>query len=463
MDKKDLKRLSADELDFVDDKTAAILLNTPSHARILLWILVLFFGCAIAWAHWAEIDKVTVGSGKVIPSSQLQVVQNLEGGVVKEILVREGAQVVEGQQLLLIDDTRFRSDFREREQQVLNLTASVLQLSASVSSVQISEDVNLGNWKESVIIDLNKLAFPPSFEQENPQLASRQKVEYRQDLLNLRNQISRLDQQVAQKQQDLVEINARIRSLEEGYQFAQAELELTQPLADEGIVPKVELLKLQRQVNDTKRELTSSQLTVPVLESASREAVFARIEAAQNFRSEQQEKLNNVQDELSSLTESTIGLQDKVNRTTVISPVTGTIKKLYVNTVGGVVQPGMDIVEIVPTEDTLLVEANILPKDIAFLRPGLPAIVKFSAYDFTRYGGLQGQLEHISADTIQDEEGNSYYLVRIRTDKTEFGQQGELPIIPGMTATVDIITGKRTLLDYLLKPIISTGSNALKE
>jgi adhesin transport system membrane fusion protein len=147
----------------------------------------------------------------------------------------------------------------------------------------------------------------------------------------------------------------------------------------------------------------------------------------------------------------------------VISPVTGTVKTLGINTVGGVIQPGMDIVEIVPTEDSLLVEAKIAPQDIAFLRPELPAIVKFSAYDFTKYGGLEGVLEHISADTTQDEEGNSFYIVRVRTEKYSFGHNEELPIIPGMTASVDIITGKRTVLDYMLKPILSAQNNALKE
>lgn len=163
------------------------------------------------------------------------------------------------------------------------------------------------------------------------------------------------------------------------------------------------------------------------------------------------------------MTESAVGLEDRVNRTVVVSPVNGTVKTLNVNTVGGVIQPGMDIVEIVPTEDTLLVEAKIAPQDIAFLRPDLHAIVKFSAYDFTKYGGLDGTLEHISADTTQDEEGNSFYIVRVRTEKTNFGHDETLPIIPGMTASVDIITGKRTVLDYLLKPIISAQNNALKE
>ncbi|EOG1782828.1 HlyD family type I secretion periplasmic adaptor subunit [Vibrio parahaemolyticus] len=463
MSRDNYNKLSNDELDFVDDKTAALLLNTPNSARLMLWVMVLFFVAAFGWASWAQIDQVTVGQGKVIPSSQIQVVQNLEGGLVKEILVKEGQLVKKGQQLLLIDDTRFRSDYREREQQVANLTASVLQLSASINSVAVNRDFNIQDWEKSVVLDYGKLTFPPVLEETQPQLTQRQKAEYREDLDNLRNQLSVIDQQVEQKQQDLVEIEARVRNLRQSYQYAKKELDITQPLADEGVVPRIELLKLQRQVNDTRREMTSSELKIPVIKSAIKESMLNRIDVALKFRSEQQKKLNNAQDQLSALVESAVGLEDRVNRTVVVSPVTGKIKTLNVNTVGGVIQPGMDIVEIVPTEDTLLVEAKIAPKDIAFLRPNLNAIVKFTAYDFTKYGGLVGELEHISADTTQDEEGNSFYIVRVRTEKTSFGQDADLPIIPGMTASVDIITGKRTVLEYLLKPILSAKTNALKE
>ncbi|GAB2646624.1 HlyD family type I secretion periplasmic adaptor subunit [Vibrio panuliri] len=463
MSKSSYNRLNSDELDYVDDKTAALLLNTPSSARIMLWLMLLFFLIAIAWASWAEIDKVTVGQGKVVPSSQVQIIQNLEGGLVKEILVQEGELVQKGQQLLLIDDTRFRSDFREREQQVANLTASVIQLSASLASVAINEDVDNNNWQKGVELSYDKLFYPEEFAKNRPRLVARQKAEYRQNLNELRNQLSLIDQQVKQKQQDLIEIQARVRNLRESYSFARKELEITRPLAEEGVVPRIELLKLQRQVNDTRREMTSSELKVPVLRSAIQEAMLSRIDAAQKFRSEHQEKLNEAQDRLSAMSESTVGLQDRVNRTVVVSPVTGTVKTLNINTVGGVIQPGMDIVEIVPSEDTLLVEAKIAPQDIAFLRPELHAIVKFSAYDFTKYGGLEGTLEHISADTTTDEEGNSFYLVRVRTNETSLNKDDSLPIIPGMTASVDIITGKRTVMDYLLKPILSAKTNALKE
>ncbi len=275
--------------------------------------------------------------------------------------------------------------------------------------------------------------------------------------------MSVVDEQIKQKQQELVELKSRVKNLRASFNFANQELTITRPLAKDGVVPQIDLLKLQRQVNDTKRELSSSELKIPVTEAGIRESMYARIDAAQKFRSDQQQKLNQAQDKFSSITESAVGLKDRVNRTVVVSPVTGTVKTLYANTVGGVIQPGMDIVEIVPSEDNLLIEAQVAPKDIAFLRPNLPAIVKFSAYNFSKYGGLEGELEQIGADTQQDEKGNSYYLVRVRTYANSINKNGELPIIPGMTASVDIITGKRTVMEYLLGPILNAKTNALRE
>ncbi|GAL09642.1 ABC-type protease exporter membrane fusion protein (MFP) family component PrtE/AprE [Vibrio astriarenae] len=203
---------------------------------------------------------MTVGQGKVVPSSQIQVVSNLEGGLIKEILVAEGQQVQQGQQLLLLDDTRFRSDFKEREQQVLNLSATVQQLSASISSVEINGEFDDRNWRDNVKIFTNKLNYPEALVTEAPNLVARQRAEYIQGLNELRSQLSLIDQKVKQKQQDIIEAQARVSNLRQSYNFARKELEITKPLADEGVVPRVELLKLQRQVNDTRRDMTSTEL-----------------------------------------------------------------------------------------------------------------------------------------------------------------------------------------------------------
>ena len=239
---------------------------------------------------------------------------------------------------------------------------------------------------------------------------------------------------------------------------------MNRPLAKEGIVPRVELIKLERQVNEMRGELENARLLLPKQNALLRETILKRNDVALKFRVDAQKELDDKQSKLSQLAEGQVGLKDRVERTSVLSPVKGTIKTIKVNTVGGVVQPGMDLIEIVPIEDNLLIEARVLPKDIAFLRPGLPAIVKISAYDFAIYGGLKGTLEHISADTIQDEKGNAFYLVRVRTDKSYLGDASKpMPIIPGMMASVDIITGKKSVLEYLMKPIIRAKQSALRE
>ena len=461
--KKESHSITDEHLDYIDDKTAALLLSTPKSARVLLWVIIAFIFLACFWAALSKLDKVTVGEGKVIPSSHLQVVQNLEGGLVKELLIREGDTVTKGQTLLLIDDTLFRSDFRERVQELTGLNGEAIKLSTLIKSVVVNSNGHVNNWHESVLIERIPLTFKDDFVKKNPKVVFRQRAGYREKLNNLENQLSVTSQQVHQKEQELIEITSRVKSLKQSYDFAQEEYLITKPLADDGVVPQIDLLKLQRQVNDTKRELSSAELSIPSLTSSLQEMVFKHVDIALKFRAEQQEQLNEIEDRLLTMTETRISLKDRVERTVVLSPVNGSIKKLHVNTVGGVIQPGMDLVEIVPSEDNLLIEAKIAPKDIAFLRPGLNAVVKLSAYDFTVYGGLNGILENISADTIQDEEGNSFYLVNIRTESNNLGEAKNLPIIPGMTASVDIVTGKHSVLDYLLKPILQAKHSALRE
>ncbi|ACQ92877.1 type I secretion membrane fusion protein, HlyD family [Tolumonas auensis DSM 9187] len=455
--------LNQKQLDLLDDASAAVLLTTPIRAKLLLWSCFLFFIVAFIWAAWAELDEVTRGDGKVIPSKQLQVIQNLEGGIVKEIFAREGQMVEEGQELLRIDDTRFRSDFGEKQQELISVQGDVARLRAEIASISVSNDTSLP-WREQAVINEQPIIFPEGYEAISPENVARQKNALQANINNLNNQLVIMGQQIEQKENEILEINSKIRTLGRSVGLAGREVAINRPLVKEGIVSQIDLLKMQRQLNDMQGELENARLLLPKQNSLLRESILKRKDVALQFRVDAQKEMEEKQSRLSQLNEGQIGLKDRVSRTSVTSPVKGTIKTLKVNTVGGVVQPGMDIVEIVPTEDTLLIEAKVLPKDIAFLRPGLKAMVKFTAYDFTIYGGLDGKLEHISADSIQDDKGNSFYLVRVRTDRSFLGSDAEpLPIIPGMMATVDIVTGKKSVLEYLMKPILRAKQSALRE
>lgn len=413
-------------------------------AHGLLFSIIAFVIIALLWADWATLDEVTHGDGKVIPSSQLQVVQNLEGGIVSEILVREGDQIDNDQVLLRIDDTRFSSSFRESRLRYLATLASVARLTAEA--------------------DARDLDMPEEVKNERPELGRSERALYRSRQAELNSTIAILQKQVEQRQQELTELKARRGQLRTSHDLARKELEITEPLVKQGIMSEVELLRLQRTVNELKGDLEANKLASPRAQSAINEARQKIEEQRLRFRSEARDELNQQQDELSRLSESIRAQEDRVTRTTVRSPVKGIVQRMMVNTIGGVVQPGMDLVEIVPLEDSLLIEARIRPSDIAFVRPGQEATIKLSAYDYSIYGGLPAKLEHISADTIRDERGESFYQIRLRTQQNYIGNDAEpLPIIPGMTATVDILTGKKSVLDYLLKPIRKAQERALRE
>ena len=430
------------DIDYVNDPRVVVNRATPRRARAMLWLTFLFIATAIGWASVAELDEVTKGTGKVIPSRQIQVVQNLEGGIVSEIMVREGQIVDRGEVLLRIDDTRFKSSFREREVNRAALEARLARLEAEAEGTEFIPPKDITD--EAVVARERAL-----FTSRQQQLAS---------------QIAVLQQQAAQKRQELQELRARLSGLRANQRLLLDELELTRPLVDKGAVSEVEVLRLERNAVQVRTEIDATRLAVPRVESALEE-IEDRIESAEiAFRNEAREELNQVAAELAGMSESTVALEDRVKRTLVRAPVRGTVNRLLINTVGGVVQPGSDLVEIVPLEDTLLVEAKVRPADIAFLSPGQPATVKISAYDFLIYGGLDGNLEHISADTIVDENGDSYYLIRVRTQKNFLGtEEDPLPIIPGMLAQVDILTGKKTVLRYLMKPVLRAHAEALRE
>jgi adhesin transport system membrane fusion protein len=457
------KHLTTADLEMVDDVYGAMMTDAPSGHRLIIWSLAAMMVCFFIWAYFSELDQVTTGTGKVIPSSQLQIIQSLDGGILQEIYVQEGVMVTKGQSLARIDDTRFRSDFDQQEQEVFGLQTNIIRMRTELDSIIISDMSS--DWRQQVKITKQHLVFPQTIIDEEPELVKRQQEEYSIRLDNLSNQLEILVRQIQQRQQEIEELASRIGTLTTSYQLVSRELELTRPLARKGIVPEVELLKLERTVNDIQGELQSVRLLRPKVKASMDEAILKRREAVFVYATDLRAQLNEMQTKLSRMNQAQKGAFDKVSKAVITSPVIGTIKKINFNTLGGVVQPGEDIMEIVPSEDKLLIETKITPKDIAFLHPGLPAIVKVTAYDFTRYGGLKGTVEHISADTSQDEEGNSFYIIKVRTQESRLLKDDgtEMPIIPGMLTSVDVITGKKSILEYILNPILRAKDTALRE
>jgi len=455
-------KITQQDLDMADDVYGAMLTQVPNIHKLTIWTLAALFICFITWAYFAALDQVTTGQGKVIPSSQIQIIQSLDGGVLEELYVQEGMLVQKGQPIARIDSTRFQSDVNQQKQEVDSLRANIIRLRSELSSILVSDNVH---WPLQIQISKKRTIYPQDLIDDSPDLVERQQQEYEGRLESLINQLAIQVSQIEQKQQEIAELDSKIITLEKSFEYANKELNLTRPLAEKNIVPEIELLKLERGVNDIQGELRSVKLNRPKLRSSFNETVLKRRETAYVYRTEIRAELNKLASQLSQIREAQVGARDKVEKALITSSVVGTIKTIHINTLGGVIKPGQALIEIVPTEDKLLIEAKIKPQDIAFLRRGLNAIVKITAYDFAKYGGLVGKVEHISADTTQDEEGNSFYIIRVRTESSNIVKKDntKMPIIPGMMTSVDVITGKRTVLEYILNPVLRAQQTALRE
>lgn len=397
--RKSEKGLSAADAEFMNDVQASLLSQTTPGSKLVMWIIIAVIGVGITWANYARVEEITKGDGKVISRSREQVIQSLEGGILAEMNVREGTVVDRGDVLLKIDPTRAQSSYREVLSKVIGLKASISRLRAEA-------------YAQPLVFDDQVKSDPAVVLQETKAYEARKRA-----------------------------LNDSVSSLQRSYALSMREINLAEPLAAKGLLSEVELLRMQRQANDIQAQI---------------------VERRNRYQSEANGELGRMELELSQVSENLIGRADIVDRTTINAPVRGTVKNVRVNTIGGVIQPGEHILEIVPLEEQLLVEGKIRPSDVAFLRPGLPAKVKITAYDFAIYGGLDGHVEYISPDTLKDDQkaasgrpDDTYYRVLILTDKsTLHAGNKDLPIIPGMIATVEVRTGEKTILDYLLKPVL---------
>ncbi|MCB1721947.1 MAG: HlyD family type I secretion periplasmic adaptor subunit [Alphaproteobacteria bacterium] len=419
--------------------------DMPLSRHLLLMAITSFFVIFIVWANVASLDEVTRGDGKVIPSSDIQALQSLDAGVVEKILVREGDLVEAGQALMQLDQIEAESDLGANKARYLGLLASITRLSAEAEGKGTVE-------------------FPQEVMKGAPQSVTEELNAFRANQQSMNGQRNVLQQQMSQRESELREVGTRIADTRGVIALQRQEAAMVRPLVEKGSAPKMELLQLERTIKEKNAELNSYTSSVPRIKASIEEARGRIAELETNMKAQAQAELSAKLIEMNEIKERLAALKQRKGRTVLKSPVNGTIQEITVSTIGGVVRPGEDIIKIVPKDDQLIVEAKVSPKDRAFIFPGQKAVIKLTAYDFSIYGGLDGKLVDISADTIEDQEGNSFYRVKLRTDKTELVRKGEvLPITTGMVASVDILTGKKTVMQYLLKPFIKTLDNAMNE
>lgn len=438
-------KYTQEDYEFMNSLSAVIAEQTPKKTRIVIYFWFVVVVLFILWASLTQIDEITRGSGEVVPSGKNQMVQNLEGGIVKEIFVRIGDIVEKGDPLMKIDNKKSESQKSATRIKVLELKAKMMRLKAESQG----KDFNVSSSMEKMI--------PLLINNERELYISRQ----RQYLAGIRV----LEEQKRQKSEELIEIRQRIQHLKESEKLINQEVAMMKPMVVQGVKSKIAFMQLQREENTITQELHSAQLSIPRVEAAISEVEHKIIEAQSDFRNKAKQELNEVTAEAMRVQENFDALEDQAERTLVQSPVRGVVQELFIHTVGGVVKPGDDLVEIVPTdEDALWIEVKINPSDIAFIYPEQEAIVKVSAYDFAIYGSLKGKVVHISADTNQDKKENTFYTIHIKTDKNYLGTEKKpLKIIPGMTVDTDIMTGKKSVMDYILKPILKAKQYTFTE
>ncbi len=423
--------------------------GTRMFGHFLLLAILIIAVVFVVWSNYAVLDVITRGEAKVVPSSQTQVIQSLDGGILEEMKVRDGQTVEKGEPILIIRNDTAVASLAELTQRYYIAQAAITRLQAEIDGVKSVDDIK----------------FPEDLVAKYPEKVAAEKGQFTVRQMQLRSQQATLNDEVAQRQQEVRAIDTKIKSARSLIGTAQKRLDNLIKLRAAGGAGENEVLEGQQQVQQFQADIENAQAERPAATAALQAAQSKMAEAVQTYRAQAAQEIAKHQTDLSTVTESMKDAGAKVRRTEVLSPVKGTVKDIKIRTIGGVIQPAQDIMEIVPIEDNLLIEANIRPQDRGFIAPGQPAKIKITAYDFSIYGGLDGTVEDISADAIENEKKELYFRVRLRTDRNSLiGKEGQdLPIIPGMTASVDILTGKKTVLEYLLKPILKAREQALTE
>ncbi|OZA04619.1 MAG: secretion protein HylD [Methylophilaceae bacterium 17-44-8] len=424
-----------------EEADVAIIEQSPLKAKKLLYTILVILIALLLWAAFAEVDEISRGDGRVVPSRQVQVIQSLDGGIVSEILVKAGDIVKVGTPLVKIDETRAASSLKENQGQYFALLAKEARLKALANDTSFSP--------------------PPQVRTEMPAVYDQEYALYNASREELSSTLNIARDQMVQREKELIEVQFKKEFAEKTYESANKELAANKPLLASGAVSEIDILRLEREATRARGEIDQARAQGNRIQVSISEAKRKIVEAEQTFKSKVRTELNETSAKINSLTQTRVALTDKVKQSTLTSPVNGKVSRLFFNTIGGVIQPGKEVMEVVPTDDSLILETKVQIKDIAFIRPEQAAIIKLTAYDYTIYGTLDGVVQSIAADSTVDDKGNAYYIVKVRTLKSAIGKG--LPIIPGMMAQVDILTGKKTVLSYLLKPVLKAKSYAFSE
>ena len=442
-----------EDIDFVN------VIHSQKNAKIdskvlgMFFAILVFFLGAFLWAYFSEIDELTRGEGTVIPSEKIKTIQSLDGGLISEMLIKEGSIVKEGEPLMKIDTTRFEASLEENKQTYYHLiiTKNRLELESTIS---LDTPIPEIKYDEEILKNANTFAM-------NDRALFTSRIE------ELKSTIQTYKIQLKQKEEEINELSSKSRQLKISIDIVREEAQTMEILVEKKSKSKVDLLKAKKELAQLEGDLQNTYASIPRAKYEIEEAKNKIIEKMNTFKAEASNELQKINTEIKKYESKLVAEEDKLDKTVLISPVNGIVKQIYVNTIGGVVKTGMDLIEIVPLSDILLIEAKIDPKDIAFINPNQKAIVKITAYDFSIYGSLEGKIVEISADSIvdkNDKNQKTYYKVVIKTEKNYLEKDKQkLPIIPGMITSVDIITGKKSILDFLLKPILKTKANALHE
>lgn len=433
------------DLAFMSEVDKALSSRGHPFAFILSLAVIVFFVIFLVWAGWATLDEVTCGMGQVIPSQRTQEIQNLEGGILEAMYVREGQVVNNDEPLAKLSPRILEASLREAQNKMRENDIAIMRLQAEV------ED--------------RELTFPQDIQEKFPGIINAETAAYRARKAQFESEAYAIEAQIEQRNIEVEEALAKKQQIEANLQITIQRRDMVLPLVEKKIYSRLDYLQIVQQIAGLNGDLKTVLQTIERSRSAVSEAQRRLTTRHTEIVAQATDEMNKRRSENNSLRENIVAIQDRLTRTEILSPMRGTVKRILINTLGGVLKPGETIFELVPLDDTLVIEARIKPTDIGFINPNQKAMIKLTAYDFSIYGGLEGFVEDISADTIEDKKGEPYYQVKLRTKKKGMTAPDgkDLPIIAGMQASVDIITGEKTVLNYLLKPITKARRNALTE